>query len=459
MKTMGRIAAAAFAAAGLIGRGAAAAPGDVVTAPYPIATQAGTPDVAVAANGTAVYVWVGPERDLVHVRIDQPAGVAAASFSIAGHPQVQVLTPSVAVDAAGRFVVAWAEQSGSYPYYLYRIFLRRFAADGTALSPVVAVDDSAAANFDQIDPDVSMNAAGQFVVSWSTLQYQSSGNSLLRVTQGPIMMRRYSSAGLASAVQTVASRESGYLNISPSLYPALDIFGRLQYASKGPSVSIGSAGETVVAWTAGFVEEQRIYSLVSTAPLLGGGLQTVYAQRFDASGLTQGKRITIDSALTNAHEIYDPPSVAWAPDGGFVVAYDRNDALRSAALSRGIYFKHVDAAGTVPRNATEVQRGPSPFCCQTTYDGSPAVAVHSGGGFVVAWRNFGPESAQQSPSPSISAQVYASDGSAIGTATFASDGIQSRPGIAMRGDGDCVLSWGHFDNSTSTVSAAIIDGP
>lgn len=468
MKGMGKLGTTLVVAAMLISPLAGAAPGDVQVAPYRVATPGITPDVALTPDGTAIHVWVNDlnvnDPNTVRARIYAPAGAPGAVFSISGQRSNLTRAPSVAVDAAGNFVVAWEEMNpaNSIPH---RIFFRRFAANQTALSPVLAVDDGVDPAMDQVSPDVSMNAQGQFAISWGTLRHYASKTGLLRLTQGPIMVRRYDSAGIAGSVQKVSDRQSGEMPvITPTVYAVAEFAGQIQYASQGPSVSIDNAGATVVAWTAGFRVAERTFSLLSTSPLLGGGVQAVYAQRFDAGGLVQGKRIEIASALTSAHETYDAPAVAWTPDGGFVVAFDRNDALRSAVLARGIYFKRVDATGKPARTATEVARGPSAYCCDRLdyYDGAPALAAHSSGAFAIAWRDFEPEQAQQSVSPSISTRVYASDGSALGEAThLASENVTSRPSIAMRGNGDYLVNWSNynFDIAGPAVNAARIDGP
>src|SRR5205823_10613147 len=78
------------------------------------------------------------------------------------------LSPVVAMDAAGNFVVVWTRNN---PYvssdadYLGNIYARLFKADGQALGSEFVVNSFTAAN--QGAPAVAMEPRGNFIVAWN----------------------------------------------------------------------------------------------------------------------------------------------------------------------------------------------------------------------------------------------------------------------------------------------------
>src|SRR5262249_56751936 len=72
--------------------------------------------------------------------------------------------PAVAADALGNFVIVW--QSAGQDGDGWGVYGQRFAADGTPLGGEFQVNTTAAG--DQRDPDVAVDAAGNFVVTWSS---------------------------------------------------------------------------------------------------------------------------------------------------------------------------------------------------------------------------------------------------------------------------------------------------
>lgn len=136
-----------------------------------------SPSVAADSSGNFVVVWRGPTAG------DPNGGIFAQRYASSGEPlgtEVRVNTyttslqlwPSVAADSAGNFVVAWAgEQQDGYGS---GILGQRFLSSGAPLGPQFRVNSYTM--FGQYDPSVSADPSGNFVVIW-TSQGQEGSNS------------------------------------------------------------------------------------------------------------------------------------------------------------------------------------------------------------------------------------------------------------------------------------------
>jgi hypothetical protein len=138
----------------------------LVNAPRP-EEGASEPSTAMDASGDFVVAWLGPDGDYT--------GVFARLFDAAGEPkgsQFQVntyttnwsITPSVARDASGPFVVTWGSyhQDGSY----WGVFGQRYDADGNPWGTEFQVNTYT--TYGQFQPAAAADAAGRFVVVWTS---------------------------------------------------------------------------------------------------------------------------------------------------------------------------------------------------------------------------------------------------------------------------------------------------
>ncbi len=176
------------------------------------------PSVAMDAEGGFVVAWE-----------NQPTSgseeIYAQRYSAAGTPEggdvvVSPIAgnndyPSVAMDAAGDFVVAWenAPSSGSE-----EIDAQRYSAAGVAEGSDFVVSSTAGNN---LSPAVAMDAGGDSVVAWENAPTSGSDE---------IYAQRYSAAGAAEGNAFLASS-----NISVA-------------SQELPSVAMDVEGDFVVAW-------------------------------------------------------------------------------------------------------------------------------------------------------------------------------------------------------------------
>ncbi len=136
------------------------------------------PDVAVNDDGSYVVTWMSNNQDAagtygIYAQRYNASGVAqGANFLVnqttAGNQQFS----TVDSDSAGNFVVTWASSDGNGD----GVWARRFNSSGTALGSEFRVNTYTQGN--QASAHVDMNAAGDFIVAWSSASQDGSGNGI-----------------------------------------------------------------------------------------------------------------------------------------------------------------------------------------------------------------------------------------------------------------------------------------
>ena len=121
-----------------------------------------------------------------------------------------------------------------------------------------------------------MDAAGNFVVSWNSVQQDGSGYG--------VYMQRYNAAGVAQGDET---RVNTHTPLSQS----------------APTIALDAAGNIVVVWQC---TDQD------------GSFQGVYAQRDNSAGVAQQSEFRVNSSTTNSQL---QPAVAMNLAGDFVIAW------------------------------------------------------------------------------------------------------------------------------------------
>jgi hypothetical protein len=138
------------------------------------------PDVARAANGDFVIVWQSNDQEAdgsgygIFARRYNAAGVAQGSeFRVNSYTTGDQIWPSVAMDAAGNFIVVWEETNPRTDDQTSSIRAQCYAANGTAIGAEFRTTSGTIG--DQYQPQVGRAAdSGKFVVVWS--QYPGINN-------------------------------------------------------------------------------------------------------------------------------------------------------------------------------------------------------------------------------------------------------------------------------------------
>ena len=145
-----------------------------------VANTAGTdesPDVAMRPDGTGfVVVWSAPDgggggggdRGVYFRRYNsnwQPIAAAALANSVTSDTQND---PTVGIDAAGNFVIAWTSANQVSGTSGRDIYARRFLANGTAIDAAEFQVNTGITSGTQFTPDVAVDpASGKFAITWA----------------------------------------------------------------------------------------------------------------------------------------------------------------------------------------------------------------------------------------------------------------------------------------------------
>jgi len=287
------------------------------------------PALAVEPDGSFVVAWTdwSSEERVIRVRLHTASGTALTEpLRVSQTALTQVFTgPSVAIHASGNFLVTWEGADA--------VLGRVFDASGAPRTGEIEIHRyPGVGNFDPFHTSVAVTPDG-FAVVWSGPVNDRRG----------IFLRRYDSTG--SPLGSELRVDSGVAD--SAVYP---------------EIAADAAGGFVVVW-----EAQR-------------DLQAhVFGRLLDAAGTPRSGELRLDEAV-EARSVR--PSVAIAPDGSFLVGWDRSGADVAGRL--------FGADGT-PRGPAARLNGPGPGLEQQV-----RVATDPGGGFVAVWSFQGSNS---SPGP------------------------------------------------------------
>ncbi len=343
--------------------------------------------VAMDADGDFVATWASLNQDgdgwgVYAQRYDETGAAQGSEFRVNTTTALSQYGPAVAMDADGDFVVTW--ESYQDPDGSRGIYGQRYNAAGVAQGNEFRVNTTTADI--QVDPVPAMNAAGNFVVTWTS--YNQDGSS------GGIYARRYDADGVPQGAEF-------RLNTTTA---------GLQSLSR---VAMGAVGDFVVTWSC--------YGQV-------GSKIGIYAQRYNEQGGAQGSEFRVNSFRTDDQHF---STVAMDARGNFVVAWHSSGQDGSG---NGIYAQRYNAAG--------IALGPEFRVNTTTADSQeyPAVAMGAAGNFTVTWLSVN----QDGSGYGVYAQQYNATGVAQGSeflvnTTTAND--QAYASIASDADGNFVIDW------------------
>jgi hypothetical protein len=235
------------------------------------------PAVAVGPSGGFVVAWTGEGPG------DLSGGVFAQRFAATGAPlgpefRVNTSTtelqfaPSVAADSVGNFVVAWS--SGGYGGNPADVLGQRFASDGTPLGAEFRVNTYT--TYGQYRPAVAADSAGNFVVVWdgsraddtsgvSGQRFASSGAFLgpefrVNTTTTDFQIIPSVAADAAGNFVVAWTTSQGYGGAPPDIFgqrfagdgtPLGPEFGIATYTTNGQNrtaIAADPAGSFVVVW-------------------------------------------------------------------------------------------------------------------------------------------------------------------------------------------------------------------
>ncbi|MGH8445555.1 MAG: hypothetical protein ACREVL_09810 [Solimonas sp.] len=329
--------------------------------------------------------------------------------------------PSVARDADGDMVVVWHSALGVRGQLL--------APDGAPKGTAFIVDAVSGAGLSA----VAMDSDGDFVVAWARADASGPG----------IHAQRYRADGTPQGAMLQVSEPFDARIGRPALGSA--------------AVAMDADGDFAVAWSQGhYVQQGNTYACgyrIGLCTRIGG--YSVRVRRYDRNGgdqaiqavdATGAAEITLFGIPAQAGSTEDRVTLAMAPDGRFVVAWNRLAEVIS--LASGVYMRRYDADGRPElKRLVALQRDQA----------MPAVAMNAGGACAVIYRHErrtlgGYETAlymRQFPAGTGlgSAEIRVDDGGS-------GSGFGVWPSVAMDAAGDAVAAWAAGDGIRAQRYAA-----
>jgi len=359
------------------------------------------PAVASDASGNTVVVWMSQDQDGdgwgIYGQRYNAAGVAQGSeFLVNNTTAGQQREPQVAMDANGNFVVVWADNAldGSG----MGIFARRFDASGTALGNAFQVNTFATGY--QGHPQIALHTSGSFVIAWQSLGQDGSNHG--------VYFQRYDATGVAQGSDTQAATTT-------------------TDNQQSPTIGMAANGEFVLAWS----------SYGQDGSNLG-----VFGRRFSATGTASAGEFQVNTT-TNSSQ--NQPHVMVASDGSFVISWT---SYGQDGSYTGVYLQAYDPAGIVAGSESQVntrtqdfQQAPRGAWTDSNnnlllvwMDGlHQSNATHDGGDYGIYLRGYSPNAVPTTVTAVCQDATIYLDGS--GTATLTTADIDG-------GSSSNAISWG-----------------
>ncbi|MCC9608246.1 hypothetical protein LOC68_00945 [Blastopirellula sp. JC732] len=289
--------------------------------------------VAMNANGRFVIAWLSDRQDgsdggIFAQRYLANGALDGPEFLVNSTTEYTQYAPTAAIGADGQFVIAWhGNGPGDYP----GIFAQRYLADGTPNGSEFRVNS--ATEYDQQFPTASMSADGRFVIAWQSNLQDGSGYG--------IYAQRFLADGTPAGPEFRVNSTTASSQVAPTAVMTGDGQFLIVWHGNGPGDSDG-----------------------------------VFAQRYLADGTPNGEEFLVNSNTVNGQ---GRATAAIDADGQFVIAWDSNSQDGSGF---GVYAQRYRADGTLEGAEFRVN--------STTIDHQydPTVAISAAGQFVIAWQSL-----------------------------------------------------------------------
>ncbi|MEM6698283.1 MAG: T9SS type A sorting domain-containing protein, partial [Bacteroidota bacterium] len=345
------------------------------------------PSVASNSEGDFVVVWESRGQDgsyygIYGQRYTSSGSTVGSEFQINTYTPNRQLSPKVAMDEVGNFVVVWEsrEQDGDRQ----GIFGQLYNSDGTLNGSEFQIN-TFTTNRQQL-PEVAMDADGDFVVVWESLFQDGASMG--------VFGQLYNSDGTTNGGEFQVNTET------------------ISYQDS-PSVAMDADGDFAVVWSS---QDQD------------GSERSIFGQLYNSDGTSNGAEFQIN---TETNDDQRAPSVAMDDTGNFVVVWTSVDQDGS---EEGVFGQRYFNDGTANGGEFQVNT-------ETNNDqGAPSVSLDADGDFVVVWESEG----QDGSSIGIFGQRFQNNGFPLGSEFLVNAEInnnQNIPAVAMDGNGDFVVVW------------------
>ncbi len=317
--------------------------------------------VAMDAAGNFVVTWHGPgiieedKEDIFARRFDPNGQPLGSEFRVNSYTNDRQLYPGVAMDNDGSFVIVW--ESMNIPEQDKKAICGQlYDSNGAKFGPEFVINEEAS---DSRYPDVAMETEGNFAIVWMR---DKSSNSIIG--------RLYNADGTAKTEPFEVST--------------------IRFSSvTRPSIAMDKNGNFVVAWDGD--------------PNLAG-LDDIHARRYGFDGTAIGEQFIVNTTIEGPQQ---NPQVAMNNRGRFIIVWDSK--IDPDINERDIFAQRYDSSGGPLGDEFQVN----------TYMADdqkrPSVAMTENRKFVMAWQSYGQDGSGYG--------VFGETGQMVGSADFNSDGL------------------------------------
>jgi len=319
------------------------------------------PSVAMDAAGNFVVAWYGTamveedKEDIFARRFDPNGQPLGSEFRVNTYTSDRQLYPGVAMNNDGDFIIVW-ESRNILGQSNKAVCGRLYDSNGSSIGPEFVINEEAS---DSRYPDVAMDADGNFAVVWMR---DKSSNS--------IIARLYNVEGTA---------KRGPFEVSTIKFSSIT----------QPSIAMDKAGHFVVTWDG---DPDRASS------------DDIHARCYDPNGTAVGEQFIVNTTLTGPQQ---NPEVAMNSRGKFIIVWDSK--IDPDINQRDIFAQRYDRVGGPIGSEFQVN----------TYMADdqqrPAVAMRENRKFAVAWQSDGQDGSGYG--------VFGRIGQIVGSADFNGDGF------------------------------------
>lgn len=342
-------------------------------------------------------IWIGAQALVCLPAYAQPHALDASEFQVNASTTLSQEPLGIARDPDGGFVAVWWSENSSV-IGEQSIELRRYSAAGTGNGGEFQVNSVTGRV--SYGGSVSADVQGNFVVVWES--WGSTGDD----KDWSIQARRFTAAG------------------EPLDPIEFQVNTHTLSAQVRPRVDHDLAGNFVVVW----------YGVGD------GSISSIRGRRFRADGTPLDPAEFQINTVTSLYQEW--PSVAVAPGGEFVVAWESSYSLGND-LGYSVQARRFDADG-VPVDPVEFQVNTYTTNLQNHAD----VAVSPSGEFVVVWKSRG--SFGNDTDRSIQMRRFSSSGVPLDAqdrqVNTTISGTQDWPRVESNAEGDFVVVW-HSETS------------
>lgn len=367
-----------------------------------------------------------------------PGDLVGSEFQVNTYTTGDQISPSVALNASGDFVVVWSSYRQDWGGYC--VYVQVLDSLGQKVGSAFPALNWSSDN--QINPDVAMGGGGNYSVVFQTTRDYQPGDGTYN---NGIRQRFWSLSGQPMPDMPImvgdspdeydpaaALRSEGFLQYATVWTEAGSdgsgegIFGILPWRMNlsslntytignqhSPAVAMDSHGNSIVVWCSDGQDGDS------------GG---IFGQRYLVDGNASGPEFSVNSCVSGSQT---QPSVASDPSGNFVVVWS---SYAQDGSDWGVYGQRFSMDG--------MKLGLE-FRVNTYTSGSqyqPSAAMSSTGEFVVVWTSVD----QDASGSAVTGQRYYSDGATLGSEfrinSYETDD-QSLPRVSLNSIGDFAVVW------------------